>query len=121
MSLEEKIKRWVNLDNNYKKYNEQIKKIRIEKNNICDELIEYFNEKNVKFPNIKITDGKLSLSETNITNPITLQFLKNCFKQYFEDDEVCDDLLNFIKSKRVYNKNKYIKRFYNKIEDNNED
>ena len=116
MGIEEKVKRWVVLDNNYKKYYDEIKKIREEKNILCNDLVNYFEEKNVKFPNINISDGKLNLTQTNIANPITLKFLEKCFKEYFEDIDESNELLEFIKSKRIYNKSTYIRRVYNKLE-----
>ena len=116
MSIEEKIKRWVALDNNCKKYNDEIKKLRDEKNILCNDLINYFEEKNMKFPNINISDGKLNLAQTNVANPISLKFLEMCFNEYFEDKNEVKDLLNIIKSKRNYNKSIYIKRVYNKKE-----
>ena len=113
MSIEDKIKKWVVLDNNCRKYNDEIKKMREEKNNLCNDLVNYFEEKNVKFPNINISDGKLNLAQTNVANPITLKFLENCFKEYFEDIDESNELLEFIKSKRNYNKSVYIRRIYN--------
>ena len=114
MNIEEKVKRWVVLDNNTKKYSEEIKKIRIEKNNLCNDLVNYFEEKNVKFPNINISDGKLNLAQTNVANPITFKFLQNCFNEFFDDENDVNNLLDLIKSKRIYNKSIYIRRVYNK-------
>lgn len=114
MNIEEKVKRWVVLDNNYKKYYDEIKKIREEKNNLCNDLVNYFEEKNVKFPNINISDGKLNLAQTNVANPITLKFLEKCFNEFFDNIDDTNDLLDLIKSKRNYNKSIYIRRVYNK-------
>lgn len=116
MSIEEKIKLWVVLDNKYKKYNEEMKKIRNEKTSLTDYMINYFEEKNMKFPNINISDGKLNLSQVNIANPISVKFLEECFNEYFENKSETKELINFIKSKRVYNKNQYLRRVYNKEE-----
>lgn len=114
MSIEEKVKRWVVLDNNSRKYYDEIKKMREEKNILCNDLVNYFEEKKVKFPNINISDGKLNLAQTNVANPITLKFLEKCFNEYFDDESDSNDLLDFIKNKRIYNKSTYIKRVYNK-------
>lgn len=113
MNFQEKIKKWVVLDNNYRKYSEELKKLREEKNKLCNEMTMYYNDRNMKFPIINISDGKLNLVQQNISNPISIKFLENCFNEYFEDDEKTKDLLNFIKSKRIYTKNEFIKRTYN--------
>ena len=47
----------------------------------------YYNDRNMKFPIINISDGKLNLVQQNISNPISIKFLENCFNEYFEDDE----------------------------------
>ena len=116
MSIEEKVKRWVVLDNNSRKYYDEIKKMREEKNILCTDLVNYFEEKNVKFPNINISDGKLNLAQTNVANPITLKFIEKCFNEYFDNENQANELLDFIKSKRNYNKSIYIRRVYNKSE-----
>tara|TARA_B100000989_G_C19329550_1_gene380183 strand:+ start:41 stop:397 length:357 start_codon:yes stop_codon:yes gene_type:complete len=116
MNVEEKIKRWVALDNKCRKYNDEIKILRDEKNLLSTNLINYFNGENMKFPNINISDGKLNLAEINVSNPISIKFLEKCLNEYFDNDTDSQDLLNFIKSKRIYNKNQYIRRVYNKQE-----
>ena len=114
MDLQENIKKWVKLDNNYKILYNQLKDIREEKNNISNNLFEYFTRNNVKPPNINISDGKISFIELNNPNTISYKFLEDCFNDFFKDTDNSKELLEFIKSKRIYNKNKLIKRAYNK-------
>lgn len=113
MNLEEKIKKWVALDNHHKKINEQIKKVREEKNLLSNDVFNHFSENNITPPNVNISDGKLRFIETVQSNVLSYKFLEDCFKEYFEDDEAID-LLTFIKSKRTYTRAKSIKRIYNK-------
>tara|TARA_Y100000741_G_scaffold332701_1_gene288819 strand:- start:1545 stop:1889 length:345 start_codon:yes stop_codon:yes gene_type:complete len=114
MSLEENIKKWVVLDNQQKELNERIKDIRYKKNNLTGNIITNFSEKNINSPIIKISDGKLSLIETQQTNVISLKFLLECFNEYFTDEKEGDKLLDFIKSKRRITNVVSIKRIYNK-------
>lgn len=112
MNLEERIKKWVVLDNNHKRLNQQIKLLRDEKNNLTDDIIYYFNEKNIK-PSIKISDGMLNLVETKHANLISYKFLEECFNEYFKNnEEIVEALINFIKEKRVYTTSQTIKRNY---------
>lgn len=112
MDLQENIKRWVKIDNDSKKLAQSIKELREEKNNISANLFDYFSNNNMKPPNVNISDGKLSFVELNNPNALTFKFLEDCFNEHFDDTSKTKDLLDFIKSKRTYSKNKTIKRLY---------
>ena len=114
MTLEENIKKWVVLDNKQKKINEEIKEIREKKNELTSNIITNFSERNIKSPVINISDGKLSLVETQTANVISFKFLLDCFKEYLKNEEEALKLLEFVKNKRTYSNVSSIKRFYNK-------
>ena len=114
MSLEENIKKWVVLDNQQKKLNEKVKELRNSKNDLTNSIITNFSDKNIKSPIIKISDGRLSLIETQQANVISFKFLSDIFKEYFHDEKEANKLLDFIKSKRTYTNVSSIKRIYNK-------
>lgn len=114
MSLEENIKKWVVLDNQHKRLNEQVKELKEEKNYLSCNIITNFSDKNIKSPIIKISDGKLNLIETQHANVISFKFLLDCFKEYFDDVIEANKLLNFVKNKRTYTNISSIKRIYNK-------
>ena len=114
MNLEENIKKWVVLDNQQKKLNEQVKELRTKKNDLTTNIITNFSEKNIKSPIIKISDGRLSLTETQHANVISFKFLFDTFKEYFEDEKEANELLDFVKSKRTFTNVVSIKRIYNK-------
>ena len=113
-NLEENFKNWVLLDNRQKELNEEVKSIRDKKTNITNNIFKECDEKNIKSPIIKITDGQLSFIDTKISNPISLKFLEECFKEYFTYEKDGNKLLEFIKEKRVYSTNKCIKRTFNR-------
>ena len=116
MNIEDSIKKWVVLDNLHKKLNSQISKVRDEKNDLTKNIITYYDLKNTKYPNINISDGKLSFIEQKIANPLSLKFLEQCFEEFFENydsNSIKDELMQFIKSKRTHNINTTVKRVYN--------
>jgi hypothetical protein len=121
MNIEDSIKKWVVLDNQHKKLNSQISNLRDEKNELTKDIITYYDLKNAKYPNINISDGKLSFVQQKIANPLSLKFLEQCFKEFFEDYDstsIKEELIEFIKSKRTHNNTTYIRRSYTKISNN---
>ena len=113
MDLEKNIKKWVVLDNQQKDYNSKLKLIRNEKNDIQNSLFHHYNNNSLNYPSIKISDGKLNFVNMKHANVMSYNFLDNCFNEYFENKEQAQDLLNFIKKKRIYNDVTIIKRTYN--------
>ena len=121
MNIEDSIKKWVVLDNQHKKLNGQITKLRDEKNDLTKDIITYYDSKNAKYPNINISDGKLSFIEQKQTNALSLKFLEQCFEEFFKNydsNSIKEELIEFIKSKRTHNISTNIKRVYNKTFEN---
>ena len=114
MYLQENIKRWVKLDNDSKKLLQSMKELREEKNNISTELFDYFSNNNIKPPNVNISDGKLGFVEVSTANVLSYKYLEECLNEFFDESLKTKELLEFIKSKRSYSKNKIIRRVYNK-------
>jgi hypothetical protein len=140
MSIEDKIKRWVVLDNQAKQLISQIQLLKDEKEELTNHLIQHFDNANKKYPIINISDGKLSFIQVKQPNGLSYKFLEQCFIEYFSRtnngtnangtnangtnangtnangtnvNTNVKSLLDFIKSNRTYNINKTIKRVYN--------
>ena len=121
MNIEESIKKWVVLDNQQKKLNSQISNLRDEKNELTKDIISYYDLKNAKYPNINISDGKLSFVQQKIANPLSVKFLEQCFEEFFENydsNSIKEELIEFIKSKRTHNISTNIRRAYTKTSNN---
>ena len=119
MSIEDKIKRWVVLDNQFKQLQSQIRVLKDEKEELTNHLIEHFDNPNKKYPIINISDGKLTFIIVNQANGLSYKFLEQCLIEYFSKNSndtnraTAKSLLDYIKSKRIYSVNKTIKRVYN--------
>jgi hypothetical protein len=135
MTIEDKIKRWVVLDNQAKQLISQLQLLKDEKEELTNHLIEHFDNANKKYPIINISDGKLNFIQVKQPNGLSYKFLERCFIEYFSknvngtnaNDTNANDtnangtnananvksLLDFIKSNRTYNISKTIKRVYN--------
>ena len=112
------IKLWVDIDNQYKKLNLQIIKLREEREEASQRIFNHYDSRNAKYPLINISDGKLNLTQLTQSKVISFKFLEECFNEFFKDygnnNSIVEELIEFVKSKRVFNTNKYIKRTYNK-------
>ena len=136
MTIEDKIKRWVMLDNQIKQLISQLQLLKDEKEELTNHLIEHFDNANKKYPIINISDGKLNFIQVKQPNGLSYKFLEQCFVEYFNKNANANSananansananansanananvksLLDFIKSNRTYNINKTIKRVYN--------
>lgn len=113
MSVEEKIKKWVVLDNQIKQLLSQIQLLKDEKNDLTNNLIEHFDIANKKYPIINISGGKLSFIQVKQPNALSYKFLEQCFSDYFKNNTNSKLLLDYIKLNRTYSINKTIKRVYN--------
>ena len=110
MSLEENIKKWVNLDNKIKEINNELKNLRLEKTAYNSNIIKYITSNNLDNATIKINDGKLRFVDCNYTQPLTNKFLLECLHKYYQNDDKVIDIFNFIKSQREIKTIKEIKR-----------
>ena len=112
-TLEKKIQKWVELDNEIKNANEDIKDIRTEKSIINDEIIEIIQEKQLLKATVNITDGKLRFVTTKQTAPITLSYLEKCLKEIITNEAQVEKIMTYIKNKRETKTFTEIKRVYN--------
>lgn len=116
LDIQSSIKKWVALDNQYKKLYSQISLLREEKNNIEEHIFNYYDSKNASYPLINISDGRLSLAQFKQYNVLSYKFLEDCCKEFFKDYEnnksIEKELIEFIKSKRTFKTNNLIKRTY---------
>jgi hypothetical protein len=120
MSIEDKIKKWVALDNQVKHLQNQMQLLKDEKNELTNSLINHFDNANKKYPIINISDGKLSFIEIKQPNALSYKFLEYCLIDYFKNNANNANnannniklIMELIKSKRTYTLNKTIKRVY---------
>ena len=116
------IKLWVAIDNQYKKAYHQVIKLRDERDSTSTRIFNHYDSRNVKYPLINISDGKLCLTKLTQSKILSFKFLEECFNEFFKDYEnnntIVEELIEFIKSKRTFNTSKYIKRTYNKNNSN---
>lgn len=113
-TLELKIKRWVELDNQIKATSEGVRDIRTEKAVINDEILEIIEEKQLGKATVNISDGKLRFVQTKTTAPLTLTYIEKCLSELITNGKQVEQIMAYIKKKRDTKTIMEIKRVYDK-------
>jgi len=112
MEFQDKIKSWVTIDNQVRLYNDRVKQLRSERNEIADTIIKYAHENNLGNAVIEISDGKLKFNQTKLSSPLTFKFIKTCLNECISDPQNVDKIIQYIKEKRDFRYVKDIRRLY---------
>ena len=107
------IKQWVEIDNQVKILNTELRELRMKRNNISDHIVSFVDTNNLDKAVIEISDGTLKFGTTKQTSPITLKFIKKCLNECINNEESVEQLIDYIKSKRDIKMKSDIKRSYN--------
>ena len=76
LSLEQRIQRWVQLDNNIKQINDEVRELRESRNEVESSILTHVADHNLSHATVRIKDGALKFA-FNVKHPpaITLSFL----------------------------------------------
>ena len=80
--------------------NEELNKIKNEKNKVKIKIINYMIENEISNKNIKIGNENLKLLQVKQIQPLSFKFLKDCLEECISNQDQIDELITFIKSKR---------------------
>ena len=112
-NFENNIKNWVNIDNQIKALNEKTRELREERNELCEEILNYAGSNNLGNATVEISDGKLKFATSRSTAPLTLRFIQKCLEDVINDIDSVGKIMKYIKSKREVRTSSDIKRYYN--------
>lgn len=118
-SFVEDIKKWVEYDNKIDAYNSKIKSLKDEKISLSNKITIHMENNQMNNTIINITGGKIKLVEQSVSVPLTYKFLEENLNQYFNDSSKTKDIIDFLKQNRNVKKNKFLKRYTDK--NNNDD
>jgi F0F1-type ATP synthase delta subunit len=113
MNFENEVKTWINIDNQLREINEQTKKLREKRNVIENNLTNYINTNNLTGQIIKYGDTKLRLSNTKVTETITLKYLEKTLGEIIKNEEQVKNIMNYIRTNREIKIVPEIKRLSN--------
>ena len=111
--FDKQIQKWIEMDNNIKKINAELKTSRELKNDIETSIMETVNNKKLLNTSISLPDGRLRFVETKTTNPISLTFIEKCLNDLIPNKSQVQHILKYMKDKREIKTNPEIKRYYN--------
>jgi len=111
MSFENKIQQWLQIDNQLKKLNEEIKQLRDQRNSLETNLTTYAKTNNMSDKTIKIDNDKLKFVDTKVAEPLTFKYLEKTLGEIIKNETQVQLIMEHIKQKRTVKVVPEIKRF----------
>jgi septal ring factor EnvC (AmiA/AmiB activator) len=100
MSFETQIQHWVQIDNQVRKLNDQIKELRDKRNGLEENIITYASKNNLSNASIKISDGRLKFANTRVPEPLTFKYLEKTLSEVIKNESQVKLIMEHIRSKR---------------------
>lgn len=111
--FEQDVQEWVELDNQLKAYNEQIRQLRQKRTTLSENITSYIETNGLSNATVNISDGRLRFMNVKTPTPLTYKFVEQCLGEIISDEERVKQIINYIKEKREYRYSNEIKRTYN--------
>ena len=109
------IKQWVEYDNKINTLNKELKSLREERNKTADIISRYIEVNNLEKTKFNLNDGYIKYSKTYQTAPLTMKYLSQTLNEFLHEDELVNDICEYIKERRKKTEIKTIKRTIPKI------
>jgi len=100
MDFENNIKKWVQIDNNVKLLNDNLKTLRDQRNQLNHEIVDYASKHNMSDSIIKISDGKLKFVNTSKIEPLTFKYIETTLAEIISDKSQIKFIIDTLKQKR---------------------
>lgn len=99
-TLEQRIQRWVQLDNQIKQANDQVRQLRESRNDVESNILKHVAEHNLSHATVRIKDGTLRFAfNAKQTPAITLAFLNEALSECCPPQQAAD-IMQHIRAKR---------------------
>tara|TARA_Y100001970_G_C14156885_1_gene816091 strand:- start:210 stop:575 length:366 start_codon:yes stop_codon:yes gene_type:complete len=105
------IGQWLEYDNKIQSLKQQMKQLRTEKSKINEYITNYLESNRLVRTKINLSDGYIKYSKINQSSPLTLKYIQQCLKDYFQDDELALKVCDYIKNNRKTTPITTIKRY----------
>ena len=89
---------WINYDNTIKSKNDDIKDLRLKRDNLETSILQHIQENNMEDNVFNITsmNTQLKVNKTNTKETISYKFLETTLMKYFNNETKTKELLDFI-------------------------
>ena len=111
MSFDHRVQQWIQMDNQLKKLNEQVKHLREQRHSLELSLSSYAKTNNMADTTIKVNNDKLKFVETKVPEPLTFKYLEKSLREIIANDAQVQLILDHVKQKRSVKLVPEIKRF----------
>ncbi len=113
MSFENKLQQWIQLDNQLKKLNEEVKQLREQRNTIETNLTTYSKTNNMSDTTIRVNNDRVKFVDTKVQEPLTFKYLEKSLGEIIKNESQVQLIMDHIKQKRATKIVPEIKRFSN--------
>jgi len=111
--LQEKIKKWVILDNKITEETTKIKDLRTQREELHNEIIDFVKDNHLTSATIELNDSRLKFVNSKTTTSLTFSYINKCLDEIMQDKQNVEKIMNYIKENRQQQFNYEIKRTYN--------
>ena len=104
--------KWIDYDNELKKYNDKIKSIKSEKNSLEINILSHIENNNLKdnIFNLPSYSSRLQYNSNKSYETMTNKFLLEKFTKYFNNSDKAKELLEYLKNERSFTNKCCLKR-----------
>lgn len=110
MSLNDKISKWIKIDNRIQELNAELKQLRNDKNILETVLTNYAKENDLENSTVKVNNNKIKFSVTKTSEPITFKYLERNLCNIIKSDEQLQKTIEYLKDNREVKYNYSIKQ-----------
>ena len=100
--LKAEIREFNRINNVYKEKQAEISDLRKEKNKYEDNIINTIKKLNLDKKTLVVDDNQFQLKENKSYQTITYGYLKTCLDNFFNDSEVTEEFIKYIKTHREF-------------------
>lgn len=94
------VKSFVQIDNEIKRLNTELKQLRDKKRKRQDWIVTYMKKNSLTDKDIKISDGKLQVCQSRRVTPMSKQFLRERIAAYLKNESEADRMIEYIYENR---------------------
>jgi len=113
MSFESQIQQWVLIDNQLKTLNEKTRELREKRHTLTNNITSYASTNNYSDKIIQISDGKLKITNTKTSEPLTFKYIEKTLGEVIKNEAQVKMIIDHLKQRREIKNIPEIKRFSN--------